>query len=128
MQIEILGEMPGMNEMIAAAKQGKKGYQPYANMKHEYTQLVAWTAKALPKMKRIKLDIIWYAKSKRHDPDNIAAAVKFIWDGLVLAGVIPNDGWAENAGWSNSFAVDKDNPRVVINIEEVEQCKEPIGG
>ena len=54
MQIEILGGMPGMNEMIAAAKQGKKGYQPYAAMKHEYTQLVAWTAKALPKMNRVR--------------------------------------------------------------------------
>lgn len=55
----------------------------------------------------------------RRDPDNIAAAVKFIWDGLVEAGVIPNDGWKENGGWSNHFEVDKDNPRIEVVIKEV---------
>ena len=120
MQIEILGELPSMNEIIAEAKKGRKGYQPYNTMKATYTEMVAWTAKALPPMKRVRLDIRWYSKNKKKDPDNIAAGVKFIFDGLVAAGVIKNDGWEENGGWSNSFYVDKDNPRIEIDIEEVE--------
>lgn len=119
MKIVIPGEMPGMNEIIDAAKQGNRGYQPYAKMKKENTQLVTWIAKKVPKKKRIFLDITWIAKDKRRDPDNIAAAVKFIWDGLVGAGVIPNDGWNENGGWSNRFKVDKDNPRIEVEIREV---------
>ena len=35
---------------------------------------------------------------------------KFIWDGLVQAGVIKNDGWNENGGWSNHFEVDSKKP------------------
>ncbi len=115
----IPGEMPGMNEIIDAAKKGRKGYQPYAVMKKENTNIVTWVAKKVPKKKRIHLDITWIAKDKRRDPDNIAAAVKFIWDGLVEAGVIKNDGWNENGGWSNHFEVDKNNPRIVVIIKEV---------
>ena len=42
MKIVIPGEMPGMNEIIDAAKQGRKGYQPYAVMKkgkHKHSNL-----------------------------------------------------------------------------------------
>ena len=119
MKIVIPGEMPGMNEIIKAAKQGRKGYQPYAEMKKENTNMVTWFAKKVPKKKRVHLDITWIAKDKRRDPDNIAAAVKFIWDGLVEAGVIQNDGWKENGGWKNSFEVDKVNPRIEVIISEV---------
>ena len=124
MKIVIPGEMPGFNEIIAAAQQGKrtqgkKAYQAYGSMKKYNTDLVTWVAKKVPKKKRIHLDITWIAKDKRRDPDNIAAAVKFIWDGLVQAGVIKNDGWKENGGWSNQFKVDKDNPRIEVIIKEV---------
>ena len=36
------------------------------------------------------LSITWYMKNRRKDPDNIAFAVKFILDGLVNAGALPN--------------------------------------
>ena len=108
--------MPGLNKMNKAAK---SHYHAYNNMKREYTELVMLVANKLPKMKRVKLNITWYCKNRRRDPDNIAAAVKMVWDGIVEAGVIPNDGWKENAGWSNEFRVDKNNPRVEIEILEV---------
>lgn len=119
MKITIPGTMPGFNEIIKAAKQGRRKYQPYNDMKQEHTDHVAWLSKKLPKKKKIFLDITWIEKDMRRDPDNIAAAVKFLWDGLVVAGVIKNDGWSENGGWSNKFAVDKDNPRIEIIITEV---------
>ncbi|EOE6423505.1 hypothetical protein ACKO7J_002246 [Enterococcus hirae] len=43
----------------------------------------------------VRLSITWYMKNRRKDPDNIAFAVKFILDGLVNAGALPNDGWNE---------------------------------
>ena len=118
-KIVVPGEMPGMNEIVTAAKKGRRKYQPYNDMKRENTESVAWIAKKVPKKKRVFLDITWVAKNKRRDPDNIAAAVKFVWDGLVEAGVIPNDGWSENGGWTNHFKVDKKNPRIEIIIREV---------
>lgn len=117
MKITIPGEMPGMNEIIEAAK---SHYHAYNKMKRENTDLVTWTAQKVPEKKRVFLKITWVAKNKRRDPDNIAAAVKFIWDGLVEAGVIKNDGWSENGGWSNEFEVDSKNPRIEVEIMEVE--------
>lgn len=70
-------------------------------------------------MKRIDLDITWYCKNKRKDKDNIAAGIKFILDGLVKAGTIENDGWKQVNNFSHSFKVDKDNPRVEVEIKEV---------
>lgn len=124
MKIVIPGEMPGFNEIIKVAKQGRGRYQPYNEMKRENTEAVAWVSKKIPKKKKIFLDITWIEKNKRRDPDNIASAVKFIWDGLVQAGVIANDGWNENAGWSNKFKVDKENPRIEIVIKEVTNEKQ----
>ena len=111
--------MPGFNEIIKAAKQGRGKYQPYNDIKRKNTELVSWVSKKIPKKKKIFLDITWIEKDRRRDPDNIAAAVKFIWDGLVEAGVIENDGWKQNGGWKNSFKVDKDNPRIEVIIKEV---------
>lgn len=116
MKIIIPGEMPGMNEIIKAAK---SHYHAYNKLKRENTELVMYAANKVPKKKRVFLDITWVAKNKRRDPDNIAAAVKFIWDGLVEVGVIDNDGWNQNGGWKNSFEVDKLNPRVEVKIMEV---------
>ena len=118
-KIVVPGEMPGFNEIVKAAKQGRGKYQPYNDMKKEYTDTVTWLSKKIPSKDKIFLDITWIEKDKRRDPDNIASAVKFIWDGLVGAGVIKNDGWNENGGWTNHFEVDKDNPRIEIIIKEV---------
>jgi Holliday junction resolvase RusA-like endonuclease len=115
-KIVIPGGMPGFNEIVEAAK---KHYHRYNDMKKENTELVTWMAKKVPRKKKIFLDITWIEQNMRRDPDNIAAAVKFIWDGLVEAGVITNDGWKQNGGWSNRFEVDKKNPRIEVKIKEV---------
>lgn len=116
MKIVIPGRMPGFNEIVKAAK---SHYHQYNNMKRENTEIVAWNSKKIPKQKRIFLEITWVEQNMLRDPDNIASAVKFIWDGLVAAGVIPNDGWKENGGWSNQFKVDKNNPRIEVVIKSI---------
>lgn len=65
------------------------------------------------------LKITWFCKNKRKDKDNIAFALKFIQDGMVAAGVIRNDGWKEIDGFSHHFEVDKDAPRIEIEVEEL---------
>lgn len=112
----IPGEMPTLNEIIDAAK---SHWAEYSRMKSDFTNLVALVAKKLPELDRVYLEITYFRKNQRYDPDNIAAAKKFILDGLVAAGVLPNDGWAQVAGWSESWEVDKDNPRVEVIIKEV---------
>ena len=59
-------------------------------------------------------------QDKRTDPDNIAAGGrKVILDGLVEGGILPDDGWGDVEGFSDTFAVDKENPRVEVEIADV---------
>lgn len=60
----------------------------------------------------------WFCRNKRKDMDNISFAKKFILDGMQEVGYLKNDGWNEIAGWEESFHVDRDNPRIEIEIEE----------
>ena len=86
-----------MNEIIKACKGcGGRGLG-YATMKKRWTQDVAWMAKAarISKVTTYRLDILWvepiHANGARRDRDNIEAGVKFLNDGLKLAGIIPDD-------------------------------------
>jgi Holliday junction resolvase RusA-like endonuclease len=116
MKFDIPGRLPGTNEIIAAAKKGRGKYQPYAEMKEEYTNMVAWLAKKLPKYERVNIHITWNEPNARRDPDNIAGGQKFILDGLVRAGTIPNDSQKYIANIMHKFEVDRQDPRVEVEL------------
>jgi len=103
--------------MIDAARGNK--YEA-ARQKKESTELVMWSAKQqrLPQMNYIDLTITWYEKNKKRDKDNIQAGVKFILDGLVSAGVIPNDTWRYVGDILHRVRVDRTEPRIEVEIEE----------
>lgn len=88
-------------------------------MKKKFTKLVILHAADLQKYEMIDVEMTWYCKNKRRDKDNIMAGQKFIFDGLVEANVIKNDGWAQIGDVSHLFKIDKDNPRVEIQLREV---------
>lgn len=116
MRIIIPGEFPTMNEIVAASK---KHHMQYANMKRTYTRLVALKSRNLPKIDKANFEITWYCKDRRKDKDNIMGGQKFIFDGLVEAGVIKNDGWAQIGDIWHRFSIDKENPRVEIRVEAI---------
>lgn len=66
----------------------------------------------------INLKIKWVCKNRMKDKDNISFAKKFIFDGMQQAGYIKNDGWGEIGSWTEEFLIDKNRPRVEIEIEE----------
>jgi hypothetical protein len=104
------GPLPGENEIIKACRS-----RAYPRLKVKWTSDIVWCIKAAipPKgMARVRCDFEWVSVDKRHDPDNIEAGQKFVWDSLSAprngkpgAGVIPNDGWAQNAGSSHRHVV-----------------------
>lgn len=120
-KIVIPGDLPDLNTIIEESKRGRGKWQPYNEIKQANTNKVAWIAKAAikDKLEKIDLEITWICKNKRKDKDNIMAGTKFILDGLVVAGVIKNDGWKEIGDISHKFKVDKNNPRVEVEITEV---------
>ena len=118
MTLTIPGRLPGMNEIIAAAKLRKRNYKEYAVMKDKNTEQVAWLAiqSHIPRFEKAYFIITWYEPDLRRDPDNIMAGQKFIMDGLVQAGVIPDDSQKYIAGIVHRFRVDKRRPRVEVEI------------
>lgn len=125
MKFEIPGRLPGLNEIIDAAKRNP---HEYARMKETCTAMVAWLAKKLPRFEKVALVITWYEPDQRRDPDNIMAGQKFILDGLVAAGTIPNDSQKYVRGIVHGFKVDRKNPRVEVEIVDMEKNEKPLEG
>lgn len=96
-----------------------------AKSKRAYTRLCAVSVKAAINQgleikedeMPIDLHFKWYVPSKHKDKDNIAFGKKFILDGMLKAGLLENDGWKQIGNFKDSFYVDKENPRVVVQIK-----------
>ena len=67
--------------------------------------------------KPVRLSFGWYEPNRKRDLDNICFAKKFILDALVKNGVLVNDGWRWVKGFTDEFFIDKDFPRVEVDIE-----------
>jgi Holliday junction resolvase RusA-like endonuclease len=115
MKLTIPGTLPTENEIINASK---AHWTVYRDLKQTHDDLVVLYARKLPELKYADYIITWYCPNKQKDKDNIIAGQKFIFDGLQKAGKIKNDGWKEIGTITHRFEVDKQNPRVEIEIIE----------
>ena len=116
--------LPGLNEYIEIERQNK--YAAAQFKKKIESGIVFIIKKELPSFvinDLVNIQYHWYEKDKRRDKDNIAFAKKFIQDALVHAGVLRNDGWGEILGFTDTFMIDKKNPRVVVGLEVVSSNK-----
>lgn len=116
----IPGRLPGLNEYIDAERNNK--YKA-AKMKRDSEDIVMFNARRC-RLKAFHGAVVmkyrFYEKDRRRDKDNISSyGRKIIQDALVKSKIIRNDGWNDIAGYSDTFEVDKKNPRIEIDIEEV---------
>lgn len=112
------GRMPGLNEYTRKQRQNRHAG---AAMKRRETERAAWSAKAarVPRFVRpVHVSFLWVEPNRRRDRDNVAFARKFVLDGLVLAGVIRDDGPDYVTGFTDRFSYDKANPRVVVTVSD----------
>lgn len=116
MKLVIPGSLPTMNQIVELSK---RHWSQYSKLKQQYTLLVKLSANKLPSLPPADYYITWYCKDKRQDKDNIMAGQKFIFDGLMAAGKIENDGWKQVRDVNHRFEVDKKNPRIEVEIREV---------
>ena len=116
----ISGVLPGLNELIAAAKKRRGNWSAYADMKESYGSYIATLIKKakLKPMPRAFIQFEWCEKNMKRDPDNVAAGKKFILDQLVSSKILPGDGWEHITGFSERFLVDKANPGVNVTLVE----------
>lgn len=114
----IPGRLPSLNEYIAACRTNPHAG---AKMKAEAEQRVMWSLARLPHLKKpIRINFFWVEPNARRDLDNISAGKKFILDAMQKAGKLPNDNRKYVKGFSDDFAVDKNNPRIELTIVEEE--------
>ena len=67
---------------------------------------------------KVSLAFRWYEENMKRDIDNISFAKKFILDSMVQSGIIESDGWRGVIGFTDDFYVDKENPRIEVDINE----------
>ena len=112
MKIKIEGELPDLNKYINAERTNK--YKA-AGIKADATDQVAWqvlTAKVITKPAHYHFH--WTVKNKRKDPDNIAWACKFVFDGLQKAGKLKNDNMEMILSIHHTFSIGK--PSLVVTV------------
>lgn len=118
----IPGVLPGLNEVLAAAKQqGRSRFGGYKGMKAKLMRdisIVIRKAKLTP-IQRANISFTWCEQSQRRDKDNIRMAAKFCLDALVATKILPNDGWKQIGTLSDSFEVDGQKPGVYVELVEL---------
>ena len=116
MKLIIQGTLPDLNTYINAERTNKF---MAAKIKKEATEFVAWLVnkqrigKITEPISEVKID--WYVKDLKKDADNIVFAKKFILDGLVASGALPNDGRKYITAFNEKVFVDK-NERIDLTI------------
>lgn len=122
MKLTVWGQLPGMNEFIDA---NRRNYHAGAKMKKEAEYIVTVCArKTLGRWRAsgpVFMRYVWIEPNMKRDKDNISGfGRKIIQDALVKAGYLKNDGWRNVVGFSDEFRVDKKEPRIEVEIEEVQ--------
>jgi len=123
--LTIPGTLPDLNAVLTAAK---RHWSRYARQKKHFTHTVALLARTnrLQKVKNpVAIRFIWITKDQRKDPDNLAAGgTKVVLDGLVEAGILPDDSRRWIHKLTHQFPEpDRKNPRTIIELEELSSQK-----
>ena len=112
-EYHIEGKLPDLNSEIDPAK---KHWSNYARTKKAWTTRCALAARRLKPVKAVHVHCTWRSKTRRIDPDNLAFAVKYILDGLVVAKVLPDDSWQHVKSIHHTFVVDKKHQGVDVRL------------
>lgn len=114
----IEGRMPSLNDYVAAERANR--FKAAAMKRRETARArdAALAARLPAFLGPVTVRFLWVEESRRRDLDNVAFAKKFVLDGLVEAGVLPNDGQRHVVGLQDTFERDPRRPRVVVEVRE----------
>lgn len=121
MMITIHGEFPGMNEFIKANRTGHGKWNAGNAMKQRDQNRIAAQIPKCRFDKPIWITYRYYCPNKKKDLDNISGYFhKVFQDALVTRGVIHDDSWKYIIGFKDEFFVDRNNPRIEVEVTEKE--------
>jgi len=113
----IPGRLPGYNQLNGKCWAGRY------RIKKSEMEKVMWCAKAAgvwPVTDRVRITIRCYEQNGRRDADNvISGANKIVLDALQKLRIIQGDGQKHVEPGYSTVTVDRKNPRVEVEIEEV---------
>lgn len=92
-----------------------------AKIKKEETERVYWLCRKQglkPFTKPVAVKITWIDNSRK-DPDNICYSKKYLLDGMVMAGVLKNDGKRQIVSFFDTFT-SGDHEQIIVEVEEVQ--------
>ncbi len=116
------GELPSMNEIISALS-ARNGKYVYGKMKTLNDGLIKWQLKGKARgfktlEEKVDVNIVWYTKNEKKDPDNVQAGIKFILDSLVDMEVLKNDTRKFVGNIHHYFVTDKKEPKIRIVLTD----------
>jgi hypothetical protein len=114
--VTIKGSLATLNDHDSANRANKF---VGAKLKQEMTDFVAYQVKRMKKIDEpVFITFHWFISS-RHDFDNVRFAAKYILDGLVKAGKLPNDNQKWVLGFHGDYfiKVPKGQEKVVVQFE-----------
>ena len=121
-EFTIPGKLPSLNDFISAERTNRyKGAQMKRTAQDRCSLAIYKAIRGVKITKKIRIHYIFYEKNTRRDLDNISGfAHKVIQDALVMCGVIKDDGWKNIVSYTDTFAIDREDPRIVVMLEEVD--------
>lgn len=114
-----LERVKGNKVMLVGLNNYRNWHHSISNkIKHHYSDIVGEIV-GDRKFKKIKVKYIVYARRVGTDGPNIRSVIeKFFLDGLVNCGAIKDDSIQYVVADSSEYFIDRENPRIVINISE----------
>lgn len=110
------GRLDGMNDTMALPKSRYKQHHRRKMIKYLICQWIV--ARRVPEFKvPVMIHINWIERDRRRDRDNIRSGAKFILDALVKTRRIVNDSQRWVTELTDSYGIDKINPRIEVTIE-----------
>lgn len=116
MTFSMPGRLDGMNETM---KMPRSRYTQARRRKLIKYRIAQWiVALRVPKFTvPVRIHMHWVERDQRRDRDNIRSGAKFILDALVKQQRIVNDSQKWVTELTDSYSVDKVNPRIEVTIE-----------
>ena len=113
----IPGKQIGLNEYIRMNRTNK--YVGASFKKSKELEIIGEINKQVGFIKiseATEIHYTWFEQNMKRDLDNVAFFKKFINDAIVKSGLIINDNQKYIKGFRDYFEIDKDNPRVEVEI------------
>lgn len=120
MKFTIPGRLPNLNDAVNAAR---SNHYHEAKLRDKWETYIGWYLKKDLGNWKAKEPVIlhyhFFEENKRRDKDNVAGyAMKLIQDALKNNGYLTGDGWNQIENFDFRWDVDKQNPRIEVEIDE----------